>query len=75
MNLLTKVKVCTPYGAGWATEITSDDFVRVELEDQAVWIRVTEIQVDRRQFLGGFRLVAGGLIAGIVAGFLGYLLL
>ena len=74
MPSLPKVKVCTPHGIGWATEITDDDFVWVELADKAVWIHIADVRIDRQQFPGiGSRVFACSLIA--VTFLVGYWLL
>ena len=76
MPSLPKVKVCTPHGTGWATEITGDDFVWVELEDQALWIHVADVQIDRHQFsVVGSRALACSLVAVTFAFLIGYWLL
>jgi hypothetical protein len=76
MHPLPKVKVCTPHGTGWATEITDDDFVWVQLEDKAVWIHVADVQVDRQQFsVIGSRTLACSVIAVIFAFLIIYWLL
>ena len=75
MNSSAKVKVFTPHGTGWATEITADDFVWVELDNKAVWIHVADVQIDRQQFsVSGSRPLACRLIAATLAFLIGYCL-
>ena len=76
MSSLPKVKVCTPHGTDWATEITDDDFVCVELADKAVWIHIADVQIDRQQFSGtGSPVFACSLIAVTLTFLIGYWLL
>lgn len=73
MNPSAKVKVCTPHGTGWATEVSDDDFVWVEFEDHAVWIHAEEVQIDRQQFSGSRTgPIVCSLIGTIFAALLGY---